>query len=176
MYATPAHRYFKFIHSVIHPVVLWQVHSLFQSKISSVPSSASSFNLQYPFPSLRSSTSCLDLLPHLRPFYPPFFTSIMCCRRQFLHKTWQIQLAFLPFIVCRIFLSSLILCNTSSFLTWLTQLIFFILLQHHIPKFYRYFWSTFWNVQVSAPHKPYSKCSTLLVSFLNLSPICWWKE
>ena len=121
--------------------------------IHSVWSSVSYFNLQYPFPSLRSSIGCSCLLLRLCPFFPPFLTSVMCIGRQFLHKMWQIQLAFLPFIVCRIFLSSLILCNTSSLLTWLAQMIFFILLQHHIPKLSRYFWSTFWSVQVSAPYK-----------------------
>jgi hypothetical protein len=35
---------------------------------------------------------------------------------------WPIQLAFLIFIVCRIFPPSLTLCNISSFLTWLIQL------------------------------------------------------
>jgi len=46
------------------------------------------------------------------------FPSITCIRRQILRKMWQIQLVFLLFIVCRIFIPSLILCNTSSYLTW----------------------------------------------------------
>ena len=45
---------------------------------------------------------------------------------------WPIQLAFRFLISCRIFLCSLTLSNTSSFLTWSVQLIFSILLQHHI--------------------------------------------
>jgi hypothetical protein len=45
----------------------------------------------------------------------------------------------------------LILSNISSFLTWSVQLIFAILLQHHIPKLSRCFWSTVRSVQVSAP-------------------------
>ena len=41
----------------------------------------------------------------------------------------------LPFsISCRIFLCSLTLSSTSSFLTWSVQLTFSILLQHHISK------------------------------------------
>jgi hypothetical protein len=36
----------------------------------------------------------------------------------------------------------LILSNTSSFLTWSVQLIFSIILQHHISKLSRCFWST----------------------------------
>ena len=54
--------------------------------IHSVRFSVSSFNLQYPFPSLRSSTSCLCLLPRLCSIFPPFLTSIMCIGRQFIHK------------------------------------------------------------------------------------------
>jgi len=65
---------------------------------------------------------------------------------------WPIQLAYLLFIVLRIFFSYLTLCNTSSFLTHLVQLIF-NLLQHHIYKHPMYFWSTFWTVQVSVPYE-----------------------
>ena len=43
---------------------------------------------------------------------------------------WPIQLAFRFLISRRIFLCSLTLRNTSSFLTWSVQLIFSILLQH----------------------------------------------
>ena len=48
---------------------------------------------------------------------------------------------------------SLTLSNTSSFLTWSVQLIFSILLQHHISKLSRCFWSITRSVQVSAPYK-----------------------
>ena len=50
----------------------------------------------------------------------------------------------LPSVYCvwNIF-SSLMLCYTSSFLTWSVQLIFSILLRHHHYKLLRYFWSTF---------------------------------
>ena len=66
--------------------------------------SALSFNSQYPLISSRSSSSCLRLLPG--PPLLSIFPSITCFRRQFLRKMWPIQLAFLLFIVCRIFLSS----------------------------------------------------------------------
>jgi hypothetical protein len=56
---------------------------------------------------------------------------------------WPIQLAFRLLISCMIFLCSLTLSNTSSFLTWSVQLIFSILLQHHISKLSRCFWSIF---------------------------------
>jgi len=42
--------------------------------------------------------------------------------------------------------------NTSSFLTWSVQLIFSILLQHHISKLSRCFWSTVRIVQVIYSH------------------------
>jgi hypothetical protein len=47
----------------------------------------------------------------------------------------------------------LTLSNTSSFLTWSVQLIFAILLQHHISKLSTCFWSTARKVQVPAPYK-----------------------
>jgi hypothetical protein len=61
-----------------------------------VRSSASSFNWQYPLLSLRSTSSFLRLLPRLLfiSICPFIFPSITCCRRQFLRKMWQIQLAF----------------------------------------------------------------------------------
>jgi len=43
------------------------------------------------------------------------FRSKTCFRRQVLSKKWPIQSAFLFFTVCRIFLSSLTLCNTFHF-------------------------------------------------------------
>jgi len=73
--------------------------------------------------------------------------------RQFLRKMWPIQFAFHLRISCRIFLCSLTLSNTSSFLTWSVQLIFSILLHHQISKLSRCFWSTAWSVQVSARYK-----------------------
>lgn len=44
------------------------------------------------------------------------------------------QLACLCFIVCRMFISSLTECNTSTFFTQSIQLVFFIHLQHHIQN------------------------------------------
>ena len=51
------------------------------------------------------------------------------------------------------YLSTVTLCNTSSFPTRWLQMIFTILLQNHISKLSRYFWSTSRSVQVPAPHK-----------------------
>jgi hypothetical protein len=81
---------------------------------------ASSFKLEYPLLSPRSSSNFLRLLPRLlvtsiRPFIFPSITSF---RSQFLRKIWSIQLAFRFLISCRIFLCSLTLSNTSSFLIY----------------------------------------------------------
>ena len=93
-------------------------------------SRAFSFTWEYPLLSLRSSSSFLRLLPRLPVTSIPsfIFPSITRCRRQFLCKMWPIHLAFRLGISCRIFLCSLTLSNTSSFLTWSVQLIFSILL------------------------------------------------
>ena len=95
-------------------------------------SRTSCFNSQYPLLSLRSSSNFLRLLPRLPVTSIPLFIfpSITHCRRQFLRKMWPIQFAFRFLISCRIFLCSLTLSNTSSFLTRSVQLIFSILLHH----------------------------------------------
>jgi hypothetical protein len=78
--------------------------------------------------------------------------------------------------VCRILLPSLTPCNTSSFLTRSVQMIFSILLMQQFQNFpgisdLRSEVSTFQHHT-----KLCSKCSTILISSLNLSPICYWKE
>jgi len=84
--------------------------------------SASPFSFQYPHTSLH----LLLNLP-ITSILPSTFHSIMFFKMHFLCNMWLIQLAFLVFTVGRIFLSSLILCNTSSFSTWSVHLIFSIL-------------------------------------------------
>jgi hypothetical protein len=71
-------------------------------------SRASSFKLEYPLLSPRSSSNFLRLLPRLRvtSISPIIFPSITSFRRQFLRKMWPIQLAFRFLISCRIFLCS----------------------------------------------------------------------
>ena len=120
-----------------------------------VQSRASSFNWQYPLLSLSHPVATyVFFFIFLSLLSPPFiFPSITRCRRQFLLKMWPIQLVFHLLISCRIFLFSSTLSNTSSFLTWLVQLIFSIFLQHHISKISMCFWSTARSVQVSAPYK-----------------------
>ena len=85
---------------------------------------------------------------------------------------WPIQLASLSFIVRSTFLFSSTLCNTSSILARPVQLIFSILLHYHISKLSTYFWS----VQFQHHTQLYSKCSTVLVSSLNLSPITHYRK
>jgi len=142
-----------FIHSVV--CLTTGPKPLPKRALHIVRSRASSFKWEYPLLSLRSSSSFLRLLPRLPiiSIPPCIFPSITCCRRQFLCKMWPIQFAFRLRISCRIFLCSLTLSNTSAFLTWSVQLIFSILLQHHISKLSRCFWSTARSVQVSAPYK-----------------------
>jgi hypothetical protein len=86
-------------------------------------------------------------------YLPCIFTSVTRCSRQFLRKMWPVQFAFRLRISCWIFLCSLTLSNTSSFLTWSIQLIFSILLQNYISNLSRCFWSFSRSVQVSAPYK-----------------------
>jgi hypothetical protein len=102
-----------------------------------VRASVSSFNIQYPLVSLHPSSGCLRLLPRLPVTYtlPSILPPMTCFRRQFLHKMWPIQLAYLLFVVYRTFFSSLTLCNTSTFLTRSVPLVFPFLLPRHIQNF-----------------------------------------
>ena len=92
--------------------------------------SVSFFNLQSPLLSLRSSSSCRCLFTRLpvTSILPSVFPSITYFWRQFLPKMWPIQLPFLLFVAYRIFVSSLALCNSSTFFTGSVKLIFSILL------------------------------------------------
>ena len=130
-----------------------------------VRSRDSSFNWQYPLLSLRSSSSFLRLLPHLlvTSTCPFIFPSITCCRRQFLRKMWPIQLDFRFLISCRLFLCSLTLSNTISFLTCSHDLL------HPSPVPHL---KTFQVSKFQHHREPCSKRSISLVSSSNLSPIC----
>jgi len=127
--------------TAVESILIWKfIHSSSlsydRSKAFSKASSPHSviqsfFKWEYPLLSLRSSSSFLRLLPRLpvASNSPFIFPSVTRCRRQFLREMWPIQFAFCLCISCRIFLCSLALSNTSSFLTWSVQLIFSILLQ-----------------------------------------------
>jgi len=87
---------------------LWQNYSLYQSEFSVECNSASfPFNFQYPLFSLRPSSSCLCLLPHLPiiSILPSIFPLITYFRKQFLCRMWPIQLASLFFNVWRLYSS-----------------------------------------------------------------------
>jgi len=137
--------------------------------VHTVRSRTSSFKWEYPLLSLMSSSSFLRLFPRLPvTWIPPFiFHSITSYRRHFLRKMWPIHLAIRLLISCRIFLCSLTLSNTSSFLTRSVQLIFSIFLQHHISKLSRCFWSTARSVQASAPYKAMLQMQHFTSFFLN---------
>ena len=150
---------FVFIHSFIQSVVCLATGPLSPPKrfFHRGRSSASAFNSRYPLFSLRSSSSCLRLLSP-RHCYPSLYLSFNnMFIRHFLRKMWPIQLLFLPslstFIVYGILLSSVALYNTSSFLTLSIQLIFSILIQHHISTLFRYFSWTFPSAQLPTLYK-----------------------
>jgi len=144
------HKYHKnihsFTHSFIHSVFCFTTHTLPMRVLCRVRSSMFTFSFQnHHFP-LRSFCSRLRLLPHhsVTSNLPFVFPSMKCFIRPFPRKMWPIQSGFFLVILCGIFLSPLILRNNSSFLlTRSNQMIFSILLQHHISKLPRYFSSTF---------------------------------
>jgi hypothetical protein len=129
-------------HGLTMPVLAFHsFHSLSydRSKASSkagshtVRSRANSFILKHPLISLRLSSSCLLLHPHLSitSILPSIFPSTTWFRRQVLCKMWLIQLAFLLFYVgysCPPWLCVIVL----DFFTQLIWMIFSILLQDHI--------------------------------------------
>ena len=87
---------FRYNHSFRSPLTTGS-QPLPQRVLHRVPSSVSSFNLQYPLISFRSLSSSLCLLP-LLPFnstVSSIFLSIMCFRRRLLRKIWPISLVFL---------------------------------------------------------------------------------
>jgi hypothetical protein len=136
--------------------------------VCSIPSS---LNFQYSLASLRSSSSSLRVLPHFpgTSILLSVFPSITCFIRRVLCWIWPIQLACPLFIVC--------LHDpfyTSSFLTQSVQLIVSILLS--APNFKTSQVSLVYFLKFQHLTQPSSKCSSLLVSSLNLSPVCWWRK
>ena len=124
-----------FMYVYITQSVLRQVHSLCQTQFSTecgiVLLLPISRILSFPEGHPIAAYIFFLVFPSLLSV-PRFFPSITCFRRQFLHKIWPIQWAFLIFIVCRMYRCSSTDCNTSSFLTRSVQLIISILLQRHI--------------------------------------------
>jgi len=86
---------------------------------------------------------------------------------------WPIQLVFLLFIACRLFLSSLNLRNTSSFFTRSLQLIFSILLQHCITKLLQLFLIHFAECPSFSTTQRQCTCShTIYVTTILTVSIC----
>jgi hypothetical protein len=127
---------------IIRLSVLQQVQSLFQSKFSKVCDLMFHFSVFCIFSFHQghpvAAYAFLVVFPSLLFFL--LFPSVTSFRRQFYATCNQSSYSSF-FIVCRIFLSSLTACNT-SFFTRSVQIIFCILLQHHISKLPRYFRST----------------------------------
>ena len=125
-------------------------HTLPKRVLETERSGASSFNLQYLLVSLRSCSRCLRYLPCTPVTSIPssLSPSIIYFKRQFIRKIWPIQLAFLLFILCKIFLFPLTLYNNSSFFTRSIQHIFSVLLQHHISKLLRVQFSELYNAML----------------------------
>jgi hypothetical protein len=109
----------SFVHSFVHSFIqlrLTTIPEILPKRVlHTVPSNISFFNLQYLLFSLSSLSSKLRLLPHIA-FHSTLscvFPSVTCFRRLFLRNISPIHFAFLPVVVCRKFLSSLSLYNTS---------------------------------------------------------------
>ena len=102
---THTHAHHSFIHSFTHSFrsVVHQIRSLFQTEFSAECDLALLLQISSIY-SLRSPSSCIRLLPLLP--VPFIFPSVTCYRRQFHRKMCPIQLAFLLFIVRRMYLSS----------------------------------------------------------------------
>jgi len=111
-------------------IVLRQVHSLFQSAFST------QCDLVLPLFSLRSISSCKRLLPRLPVTYipPSILPSITCFRSQFLRKMWTVQLSYPLVIVCKIFLSYLILHRFLHDLSNKYSPSFSSTIQSHVPN------------------------------------------
>ena len=106
-------------------------HSAIQSFLLQMRISSPFLKVIQQFPTSSSSSSC-----HL---YPPPYLSFSNPLQKAVSAQNVTNPVSLPFISCRIFLCSLTLIHTSSFLTSSVQLIFSILLQHHISKLSRCF-------------------------------------
>jgi hypothetical protein len=124
--------------------VLKQVHCVFQSEFNIKSGPLIPLSDSYLLFNLRVLSSCVRILPC--PLVTSMFPEVTCFRTQFIHSMWLIRLAFLRFVVYRVSVSFLTFCNTCSFFTWSVQLIFSILLQKYISKFWRYLQSAFQSV------------------------------
>ena len=141
-------------------------------------SSAFCFNFAVSSSVIKSSSGCLLLILRLlvTSILLFIFLWITCFRRQFLRKMWPIQLAFLLFIVCRMFL-----------VFWL-----FVMLLHFTHElcgwsFSSFSSTTFQNLQgisdlpsemsqFSAPYKVVLKVASLLSMNQEIPVLFSWKR
>jgi hypothetical protein len=139
-------------------------------------SSASTINLQYLVFSCRPSSSCLRPLPRFRVTSSVYLSINNVFKKRIPVQGMTNTVSLPSFMVLMTFLSYLTPFNTSSFLTCSLQLICASCAN-----------TTFQNVPVISDllskvssfqqyTKLCSKCSSLLLPSLNLSPICWWEE
>ena len=135
----------------------WLPKRLFRT----VRSGVSYFNLQYPLLSFRSNGSCLHFVP--RPSVTPSFLQYRVSKAVPMQDV--INPVSLPFLYFwRLFLSSLSLSNTSTFLTWSVQLIFSSTTFENFPCIF----NLLSEVSESQRHTELSsKYSTLLISSSN---------
>ena len=161
---------------VIFPVVCLTTDPQPLSKrvLHGMGSSASFFKCQYPFFALRSSSSCLPLLPRLLVTYPSLYLSCSNAFLKAVHTQDVTNSVSLFFIIYKIFLYPLTLCY-SSFLTRSVHIIFSMFQRHRISELPRYIWFTIRCVQVLAPYKIYgSNCGILLFSIVISIKKVWF--
>jgi len=89
---------------IYHGGTTWFIHCLTtgsQPLQKQILHTHSSFNFHYPLSSLMSFISCLCFLPCLpiTSILPSIFPSVMCFRRQVLHKMWPRQLPLILLFV-----------------------------------------------------------------------------
>ena len=123
---------------LVHSFILLSYNSIVPSKTSSSQSTTQRFLVQFTVSSIflkvirQLLTSSSSPSPH---FYPSLYLSFNKVLQNVVPtQSTSNQLAFLRFVICRLFLSPFTQCNTSPFLTRWVQLIFSILLQHYISK------------------------------------------
>ena len=166
-YSTP-----PFIHSFFPPSLPYGLSvPLPKPPLHRLPSGVSYFSLLYSVVYLISSSSCLrrlHLLP-VTPVVPSIFPSITCVRRQFLHQLWPIQLVPLPFVLY-------VQCSFSPSV-YAVPLYSFQLIISILPQSFPGIGLLFFDLSKFHSHtKLCSRRWISMVPYLNLIPICWWRQ
>ena len=127
-------------------------------------STASSFSSQYLLPFLKSSRSCVLLVP--TPFTSVICPSTASRRRQFLLRIWPIKLTFLRGMLFRSVLFYPIRSRTCSLVTFSDHFIFSILLEHQYSIFKHHDYIK-WTLQTM---------KFLIVKLLHTPFLCHWRH